>query len=203
MLDPSAMNFSRDIVDAADPGATALIELGRDGSRRRWSFGDVAGASNAFATTLSARGVARGDVVMTLIGNRSEWVLTMVACFRIGAVVLPCTEQLRAKDLRLRLDAVTPRVVVADERNRTVLEQALALPAATVGPAPEVLLVPDPDPLRRLRTAGPGGRPGPDRRLPDHVHQRHLGDRQAGPARAALPDRPATPGRALAGRRCR
>ena len=37
---------------------------------------------------------------MTLIGNRPEWVLTMVACFRIGAVALACNEQLRAKDLR-------------------------------------------------------------------------------------------------------
>ena len=46
---------------------------------------------------------------MTLIGNRPEWVLTMVACFRIGAVALPCNEQLRAKDLRLRLDAADPR----------------------------------------------------------------------------------------------
>ncbi len=46
---------------------------------------------------------------MTLIGNRPEWVFTMCACFRIGAVVLPCTEQLRAKDLRLRLAVARPR----------------------------------------------------------------------------------------------
>ena len=59
---------------------------------------------------------------MTLIGNRPEWVLTMLACFRIGAVVLPCTEQLRAKDLRLRLETVRPALIVADERNRTELE---------------------------------------------------------------------------------
>lgn len=37
--------------------------------------------------------------MIPLIGNRSEWVYAMVACSRIGAVVLPCTEQLRAKDL--------------------------------------------------------------------------------------------------------
>jgi acyl-coenzyme A synthetase/AMP-(fatty) acid ligase len=49
----------------------------------------------------------------------------MVACFRIGAVVLPCTEQLRAKDLRLRLDVTQPRAIVVDERNRAVLEAAL------------------------------------------------------------------------------
>ena len=66
----------------------------------------------------------RGDVVLTLIGNRPEWVITMVACFRLGAVVLPCTEQLRAKDLRLRLDVAAPAVVVCDERNEEVLREA-------------------------------------------------------------------------------
>jgi acyl-coenzyme A synthetase/AMP-(fatty) acid ligase len=61
-------------------------------------------------------------VVLTLVGNRPEWVLTMVACFRQGFVVLPCNEQLRAKDLALRLEAAQPALVVCDERNRAVLE---------------------------------------------------------------------------------
>ena len=43
---------------------------------------------------------------MTLIGSRSEWVLTMLACFRIGAVALPCSTQLRRQDLGLRVVAV-------------------------------------------------------------------------------------------------
>jgi hypothetical protein len=53
------------------------------------------------AWTGSAR--RRRDVVLTLVGNRPEWVARMVACFRQGFVVLPCTEQLRPKDLQLRL----------------------------------------------------------------------------------------------------
>src|SRR5687768_10728792 len=118
------MNFARDVVDAADPGRLALVELARDGARREWSFGQVADRAARLAGTLTAQGVRRGDVVLTLIGNRPEWVVTMVACFRIGAVVLPCTEQLRAKDLRLRLDAVDPRLVLADERNLGELEAA-------------------------------------------------------------------------------
>jgi len=61
---------------------------------------------------------------MTLIGNRPEWVLSMLACFHVGAVVLPCTEQLRAKDLRLRIDVAGPAVIIADERNRTELQAA-------------------------------------------------------------------------------
>src|SRR6266513_236306 len=118
------MNFAVDVVEAAPAGERALVELARDGSRREWTFGEVAERSARIAGALVARGVGRGDVVLTLIGNRPEWVLTMVACFRLGAAVLPCTEQLRAHDLRLRLAAARPRVIVADERDRAELEAA-------------------------------------------------------------------------------
>jgi len=134
-----AVNFARDVVDAAPPGARALVELARDGSRREWTFGEVADRSARLAGTLSARGAGRGDVVMTLIGNRPEWVLTMVACFRIGAIALPCNEQLRAKDLQVRLAAVRPKLIVCDERKDAELTAARA-----DSDEYEVLLVPDP-----------------------------------------------------------
>ncbi|HEU4658701.1 MAG TPA: AMP-binding protein [Capillimicrobium sp.] len=138
------MNFARDVVDAAPADRLALVELSRAGERREWRFGEVADGAAHLAGTLARHGVARGDVVMTLIGNRPEWVLTMVACFRIGAVVLPCTEQLRPKDLALRLAVARPRVVVADERNRAALEAALAAPGAGDGDGePVVLTIPD------------------------------------------------------------
>ena len=130
------VNFARDVVDAAEPGALALVELARDGSRHEWRFGQVADGSARLAGWMAARGVRRGDVVMTLVGNRPEWVMAMVACFRIGAVVLPCTEQLRAKDLRMRLEVARPVLVLADERNRAELEAA--------APSCEVALIPDP-----------------------------------------------------------
>jgi acetyl-CoA synthetase len=129
------MNFARDVVDAAPPGRRALIELARDGGRREWTFGEVADRSARLAATLSRHGVDRGDIVLTLIGNRPEWVFTMVACFRIGAVALPCNEQLRAKDLGLRLTAAQPTLIVADERNRRELEAA--------GPRCTVLTIPE------------------------------------------------------------
>jgi acetyl-CoA synthetase len=118
------MNFARDVLHSQPPERLALVELARDGTRREWTFGEVEEASACLAGKLVERGVERGDVVMTLIGNRCEWVLTMIACFRMGAVVLPCTEQLRAKDLRLRLKVARPKLIVADERNRTELEGA-------------------------------------------------------------------------------
>ncbi|HET9104777.1 MAG TPA: AMP-binding protein [Solirubrobacteraceae bacterium] len=129
------MNFARDVVDAAPAGDLALVELSREGRRREWSFGEVADRSSRLAGALAAHGVTKGDVVMTLIGNRPEWVLTMVACFRLGAVALPANEQLRAKDLRQRIEAAHPKLIVADERNSNEL--------AAARPDGKTLFVPD------------------------------------------------------------
>jgi acetyl-CoA synthetase len=163
----TGVNFAREVFQAADPRALALLELARDGSRREWSYREVAERSARLAGALRRAGIDRGDVVMTLIGNRPEWALTMMACFRIGAVVLPCTEQLRAKDLRLRIDVARPTLIVADERNREQLAAAagsvavLYIPDESLldgDPAPAVELGAD-DPCLITFTSGTAGEP--------------------------------------------
>src|SRR5215212_4933367 len=118
------MSFVRDVVDAADPSALALVALGRDGERREISFAEVADRSARLAGALAKRGVARGDVVMTVVGNRPEWAYAMLACWRLGAVAQPCAEQLRAADLRARMEAVEPRAVVADSRDLELVAES-------------------------------------------------------------------------------
>jgi acyl-coenzyme A synthetase/AMP-(fatty) acid ligase len=165
------VNFSSDVVDAAPADRLALIALGRDGSRSEISFAEVSERSARLAGALAARGVGRGDVVMTMVGNRPEWVYAMVACFRIGAVVLPSTEQLRPKDLRERFDRVEPRMVIADERNLDTLAatgfegEVAAVPDARLfeaPPAPAVELAPE-DPALISFTSGTAGEPKPIR----------------------------------------
>jgi acyl-coenzyme A synthetase/AMP-(fatty) acid ligase len=145
------MNFARDVVDAAPRERLALVELRRDGHRREWTFGEVAERAARLAGTMERRGVRRGDVVMTLIGNRPEWVLAMVACFRIGAVALPCNEQLRAKDLQLRLAVTDPKLVLADERNLKQL--TAAHPDGLVQTIPDETLY-DPEPAKPAELDG-------------------------------------------------
>src|SRR3954447_8806508 len=111
------MSFVRDVVEAADPSRLALVAIARDGQRRELTFGDVADRSARMAGALVARGVGSGDVVMTVVGNRPEWADAMLACWRIGAVAQPCSEQLRPADLRARVEAVGPAAVGADERD--------------------------------------------------------------------------------------
>jgi acyl-coenzyme A synthetase/AMP-(fatty) acid ligase len=160
------MNFARDVVEAADPRRLALVERAHAGARREWSFGDVAASAATLAAHLHARGVQRGDVVMTLVGNRPAWVAAMVACFRQGYVVLPCNEQLRPKDLRLRLEIAAPAAVVADERDEHALRESGwsgatiwvpgDLPEATAPPHAE--LAPE-DPCLITFTSGTSGEP--------------------------------------------
>ena len=52
---------------------------------------------------------------MTLAGNRIEWVLALLACWRMGAVALPCSTMLRRHDLELRVAAASPALCVGEE----------------------------------------------------------------------------------------
>jgi acyl-coenzyme A synthetase/AMP-(fatty) acid ligase len=161
------VNFARDVVEAAPADRRALVTLTRDGSRREWRMGEVARAARTVAAHLHERGVRRGDVVLTLLGNQPEWAITMVACFRQGYVVLPCTEQLRPNDLRLRLTVTSPTLVVADERNADLLASAGWEGPTIWGPwgdwpardaPPAAGLAPD-DPCLITFTSGTAGEP--------------------------------------------
>ena len=54
-------------------------------------------------------------MVMTLVGNRIEWVLSLLACWRMGAVALPCSTQLRRHDLEVRIAAANPALCVGED----------------------------------------------------------------------------------------
>ncbi|HKB52276.1 MAG TPA: AMP-binding protein [Solirubrobacterales bacterium] len=109
------MNFVEDVMERWPASRLGIVAVDAEGNRRDWYFGELiarsAGRSGAFA----ARGVRRGDVVMTLLGNRIEWALTLLACWRMGAVALPCSPQLRRHDLELRCAAAAPTLCVAGE----------------------------------------------------------------------------------------
>ena len=165
------MNFARDVVDSAPRARTALVALAADGSRREIEFGEVSDRSARLAGWLLARGIGPGHVVITVIGNRPEWVYAMVACFRIGAVALPCTEQLRAADLAMRIERVDPRIVLCDERDvEEVKRSGFDGPVAAVpderlfdaDPAPAAELAPT-DPALITFTSGTAGEPKPVR----------------------------------------
>jgi acetyl-CoA synthetase len=110
------MNFTEDVLNSFPAARVAMVTVDESGTRREWGFGELNARAAGLAGALEARGVSRGDVVMTLIGNRAEWVLAMLACFRIGAVVLPCNTQLRRADLAHRVAVAGPVLALGEER---------------------------------------------------------------------------------------
>jgi acyl-coenzyme A synthetase/AMP-(fatty) acid ligase len=120
------MNFARGLFERWEPDQVALVEIDRSGARRDWTMSEVAHASGSLAAEFVERGLKPGDVVLTVVGNRPDWVFTMMACFWTGTVALACTEQLRLGDLQHRIEMTSPRLVVADRRNAPVVEKAAA-----------------------------------------------------------------------------
>jgi acyl-coenzyme A synthetase/AMP-(fatty) acid ligase len=109
------VNLIEDLLEAFPASKLALVALDAEGGRRDWHFGELIARSAGLSGAFAARGVRRGDVVMTLVGNRIEWVLSMLACWRMGAVALPCNTMLRRHDLALRVAAADPRLCVGEE----------------------------------------------------------------------------------------
>jgi len=103
-------------MERAPASRLGIVAIDGGGNRRDWHFGELVAKSAGLSGAFAARGVRRGDVVMTLVGNRIEWVLGLLACWRMGAVALPCSTQLREHDLAVRVAAANPALCVGEER---------------------------------------------------------------------------------------
>jgi acyl-coenzyme A synthetase/AMP-(fatty) acid ligase len=109
------VNFIEDVMERAPASTLGIVAIDAFGNRREWHYGELIARSAGLSGAMAARGVGRGDAVMTLVGSRIEWVLAMLACFRMGGVAMPCNPQLRRKDLEVRVEAAAPKLCVGEE----------------------------------------------------------------------------------------
>ncbi len=102
----SQFNFALDHFDrlAAGNEAAALRFIGPGDHDSSISFAALAERSNRVANHLRSLGVARGDRVLLLLGNVPALWEAMLACCKLGAVVVPATTMLTEDDLRDRFD---------------------------------------------------------------------------------------------------
>jgi acyl-coenzyme A synthetase/AMP-(fatty) acid ligase len=131
------VNLIADVLERYPASKPALLAIGADGRRRVWHFGELIARSAGLSGAFAARGVRRGDVVMTLVGNRVEWVLSLLACWRMGAIALPCSTQLRRGDMALRVGAASPKLCVGQEELLSELPDGV--PAMTVADVADAL----------------------------------------------------------------
>ncbi len=115
------MNFIDDVIQRFPFSQEAVIAIDAEGGRRVHYFSHLFARSLGLSGAMLAKGVHRGDVVMILVGSRIEWVISMLACFRMGAIALPLNPQLTAADLAYRVNETNPALVIGEQRFLTHL----------------------------------------------------------------------------------
>jgi acetyl-CoA synthetase len=104
---PDNFNFGFDIVDEMarlEPEKTAMVWCNEQGEERVFSFADIKKYSNKTANFLKKAGIKKGDIVMLVLKRHYEFWFSIIALHKIGAVALPATAQLTAKDLEYRFN---------------------------------------------------------------------------------------------------
>ena len=99
-------NWALDHFDTLARGndAPALWIVDEDGSEDKVSFARMAERSAQVANWLRSLGVARGDRVLLLMPNEVALWETMLACMKLGAVIVPTTTLVSTDDLDDRFD---------------------------------------------------------------------------------------------------
>ncbi|OLB65353.1 MAG: hypothetical protein AUI10_07120 [Actinobacteria bacterium 13_2_20CM_2_72_6] len=91
-----------DVVARNNP-APALELFDADGGRRVVSYAALSARSDTVATWLTERGVRRGERVLLVLGTRPELWESVLACLKIGAVVIPTYPTLTPAEARNRV----------------------------------------------------------------------------------------------------
>ncbi len=115
---PSRFNMAEAVCERwarAEPGRLALRFLGE--RVEDWSYRDLSLASNRLANLLVAHGVRRGDRVALLLPQVPQAVLTHLAAYKIGAVVVPLFTLFGEDGLAFRLSDSGAKAVVTDRAN--------------------------------------------------------------------------------------
>ena len=120
-MTPASFNYTTDVVERLGrerPNAGgAALDLGGMANAAHLTYGTSLRRRAAWRGELQALGIERGQGVMTLMGARPAWVFALLGAWRLGAVAMPCSEQLRGNDIALfRLPQARPAVVLYAER---------------------------------------------------------------------------------------
>ena len=82
---------------------------------RRFSWQDLHDHSARLAHALAAQGVGPGDRVVLLLSNRPEFIFTLIACLKLGAIAVPVSVREQAPGLAFIVAQCAARAVVFDD----------------------------------------------------------------------------------------
>ncbi|MBQ3948383.1 MAG: AMP-binding protein [Ruminococcus sp.] len=108
-------NFGFDIVDglaAKCPDKTAMIYVAEDLTDRKFTFAEIKKYSNMTANYFLSKGIKKGDKVMLVLKRHYQFWFSIIALHKIGAIVIPATNQLVQHDFTYRFKAADVKAIV-------------------------------------------------------------------------------------------
>jgi long-chain acyl-CoA synthetase len=115
---------------------TLLVEVERKREASRWTGGEIDAAASRHAARLQALGIRPGDRVALFLSNSPRWLVTAIAVFRCGAVLVPLDPKLEPPEQVALLAHARPSVLVVDHAI-WVRHTTVPVPHVIVSEAPE------------------------------------------------------------------
>lgn len=122
---PETYNFGFDVVDwfgKNEPERRAMIWV-NDCEERIFTFGDIMKLSAQACNYFKSLGIEKGDRVMLVLRRHWEFWVIITALHKLGAIVIPATDQLKEKDFIYRFNSAGVKALVCTAYG-SVLEEA-------------------------------------------------------------------------------
>lgn len=109
---------------AKDENKIALILQDEKGHRETITYKQLMEKSNQVANLFEVRGLQKGDRIIIMLPRCLEAYTTYIGALKLGLVIIPCSDQLRAKDIEYRIQHAQAKAIVFDERYEKQLHSA-------------------------------------------------------------------------------
>ncbi|MGE5529897.1 MAG: AMP-binding protein [Patescibacteria group bacterium] len=113
---PADFNFAFDVVDEiakSSPDAPALVWCDDRGGEVSFTYADLKLQSDKAANFFKSAGIGKGDPVMLILKRRYEFWFCLLGLHKLGAVAIPATHLLTARDIAYRNNAADVKMIVA------------------------------------------------------------------------------------------
>jgi acetyl-CoA synthetase/medium-chain acyl-CoA synthetase len=122
---PAYYNFAYDVVDrwGEDTQKLAMLWVNDSGDEKRLTFRDFAVRANQVGNALRIMGIHKGDRLLIMLPRLSEWWEAVLGIMKIGAISMPGTTLLTAKDVAYRIQSAEAKAVITDDEGALKVEQ--------------------------------------------------------------------------------
>lgn len=113
--DENTFNFAFDCVDALAakcPDKLAMLYVSNDKKEKTFTFKDMSEYSSKTANYFESLGIKKGDRVMLVLKRHYQFWFSILALHKIGAIVIPATNQLVEHDFDYRFKAAGISAIV-------------------------------------------------------------------------------------------